>query len=156
MLSMVRKGTRSITFEAISKLLPSIERQSSRPAAVTLLIAYLTDETPSTHADAISIQPINVAGKLSADTYSSLAQRWEAKARIDPEFMAMWQGMDLYMHTPETLIERHNPETTIALLAEAPAEYKFTPKPYKGSHPHDTSRLDPMPSQHVAQEHEEP
>lgn len=155
-LSQYRAGTRSVTYDVIAKLLPVIERHSSRASAVTLLIAYLTDETPTSHADSISIQPVDATGQISADTYSSLAQRWEAKARLEPDFFAMWQGMDLYMHTPEILIDRHSSEKDIALLSETPAEYKFTPKPYKGSHPHDTIRTDAMPSQHVAQEHEEP
>ncbi len=132
-LSQYRAGTRSVTYDVIAKLLPVIERHSSRAAAVTLLIAYLTDETPATHADAVSIKPVDTTGQPSVDSYSSLAHRWEAKARTDAEFMAMWQGMDLYMHTPEILIERHSSEKDIALLAETPAEYKVTLKPRRPS-----------------------
>lgn len=148
MLSLIRKGTRSITLDSITKLLPAIEQRSSRAAAVTLLIAYLTDETPPSHADAIRIEPINAAGDPTADTYHELASRWETKARTDPEFMAMWQGMDAYMHTPENILYAR-PGADLALLAEPV-------KIYGGSHPQDINRLDPMPSQHAAQEHHEP
>lgn len=141
MLSMIRKGTRSITFDAIAKLLPAIEKHSSRTASVTLLIAYLTDETPPSHSDSITIQPIDESGQPIADEYRALSQRWEAKARLQPEFMAMWQGLDLYMHEPDAAavdarLQHRQPATDIALLSEQPAAYKVTKKP-RGSHPHD-------------------
>ena len=107
MLSLIRKGTRSITLDSITKLLPTIELRSSRAAAVTLLIAYLTDETPPSHAESIRITPLDAAGHTTADTYTQLAHRWAAKARTDPEFMAMWQGLDSYIHTPEDLTTRY-------------------------------------------------
>lgn len=157
-LAQFRKGSRPVTFDAIAKLLPIIERHSSRAAAVTLLIAYLTDETPPSHADRIHIQPRSTSGQPIADTYHELAERWEAKARLDSEFMAMWQGMDAYMHNPEIIITRHTsaaPESSIALLAEPIAQYNATPK-FRPGHPQDTNRLDPMPTQHAAQENQEP
>lgn len=119
-LSQYRAGTRSVTFDVIAKLLPAIEQHSSRAAAVTLLIAYLTDETPPSHTDSIRITPIDAAGQSTADTYTQLAQRWAAKARTDPDFMAMWQGLDSYMHTPENITTRYTypTDTDIALLAE--------------------------------------
>lgn len=117
-LSQYRAGTRAVTFDVISKLLPAIERHSSRPAAVTLLIAYLTDETPASHATSIRIQPVDPSGQTTPDTYARLSRAWEAKARTDPEFMAMWEGLDAYMHTPDTLARTSHPESTIALLAE--------------------------------------
>lgn len=152
MLSLIRKGTQEVTFKAITKLLPSIERHSSRAAAVTLLIAYLSDETPPSHQDSIRIEPIDLTGQPTADAYRALADRWERKARIEPDFMAMWQGMDAYMHTPENILYAR-PGSDIALLAEPMPEYKTTPRP---GHPHDTIRHDAMPSQHAAQEHHEP
>ena len=102
MLSMIRKGSRSITFDAIAKLLPAIEQHSSRAASITLLIAYLTDETPPSHSDSISIQPLDPTGQPGADAYRALSYRWESKARLDPDFMAMWQGLDLYIHETDT------------------------------------------------------
>jgi len=125
MLSLVRKGTRSITFDAIAKLLPAIERHSTRASAVTLLIAYLTDETPPSHKDSIRIEPINTHGQPTADAYRSLAARWEQKARIEPDFMAMWQSVDSYMFNPDH-ISYPRPAHDIALLAETPGTYSAT------------------------------
>jgi transcriptional regulator with XRE-family HTH domain len=146
MLSLIRKGTRQITFDAIAKLLPAIERHSSRAAAVTLLIAYLTDETPPSHSDSIRIEPVDAAGHLTADLYHDLAARWEAKGRQDPDFMAMWQGLDSYMHSPDRTTYAR-PTSDIALLAEPVTAYKATSG---GSTTfHDTIRHD------AAQEHRE-
>ena len=103
MLSMIRSGKRQITQEAISKLLPTVERHSDRPSAITLLIAYLTDETPASHTTSIRIESIDTAGKTQSDIYQRLANRWEKVARSDHGFMAMWQGLDKYMHSPEAL-----------------------------------------------------
>jgi hypothetical protein len=159
MLSMIRMGKRPVSFDAMTKLLPTIERQSSRSAAATLLIAYLRDETPDSHADTVRIEAIDPAGQPQADTYQQLAARWEAVARTDPEFMAMWQGLDKYMHDPSaeavtgTTYPRPGPEPTIALLAEPMTEYKASPSPGHGGH--DTIRHDAMPSRHAAQEHRE-
>lgn len=57
----------------------------------------------------------------------------------------------------ETLVEESEP--VVALLSETSGKYKFTPKltsKFTSGHPQDTNRTDPMPSQHVAQEHNEP
>ena len=151
-LSQYRAGTRAITYEVIAKLLPAIERHSSRAAAVTLLIAYLTDETPPSHAESIRIEPVDAAGHLTADLYHDLAARWEAKARQDPDFMAMWQSLDSYMHSPErTTCAR--PASEIALLAEPVTQYKATSGGSTAFHY--TIRHDAAPSQHAAQEHRE-
>lgn len=153
-LSQYRAGTRSVTLEVITKILPVIERHSTRAAAVTLLIAYLTDETPETHQDAIRIEPVDAAGEPTADVYHALADRWERKARLEPDFMAMWQGMDAYMHTPEDLLYAR-PESDIALVAEPMVEYKVTPKTGGGSSSifHDTIRHDVSPMS-AAADHE--
>lgn len=134
-LAQFRKGSRPVTYDAIAKLLPTIEHHSTRAAAVTLLIAYLTDETPPSHSDSISIQPLDPTGQPGADAYRALSHRWESKARLDPDFMAMWQGLDLYMHEPDTTTlearyatQPRSPEADIALLADTKAEYKTKPR----------------------------
>lgn len=124
-LIQYRSGNRAITFDAISKLLPTIERYSDRASAVTLLIAYLRDETPATHANAVRIEAIDHKGQPQADVYQKLARRWEEVARTDPDFMTMWQGLDSYMHTPEAIVTRSDhADPQIALLSEAPPDYK--------------------------------
>jgi hypothetical protein len=162
-------GKRPVSLDAMTKLLPTIERQSSRSAAATLLIAYLRDETPDSHADTVRIEAIDPAGQPQADTYQQLAARWEAVARTDPEFMGMWQGLDKYMHDPSaeavtattytrpgpepTTYPRPGQEPTIALLAEPLTESKASPSPGHGGHY--TIRHDAIPSCHAAQEHRE-
>lgn len=156
MLSLIRKGTRQISFDSIAKLVPAIERHSSRAAAVTLLIAYLTDETPPSHSDGIRIEPVDGAGHLTADLYHDLAARWESKAREDLDFMAMWQGLDSYMHNPDRTTYAR-PTSDIALLAEPVTAYKATcgGSTFYDTIRHDTIRHDAAPSQHAAQEHRE-
>ena len=154
MLSLVRKGTHHITFNALQKLLPAIESFSTRHSAITLHLAYLADETVDAYREAIRIEAIGSDGHTTLDTYAQLAADWEERARNDTSFYAMWLGMDNFMHHPERQAIDFDPqnESNIALLAEPVSTYHTTTR---GSHPQDIDRLDSMPSQHAAQEHEQ-
>ena len=160
-LSKFRSGKRPITLDALTKLLPAIERLSTRSHARTLLVAYLHDETPATYQPDIRIHAIDdTTGSLDRDDITLARDRWEAKARTDAEFAKMWLTLDGYMHEPDAAavdarLQHRQPESDIALLSEQPAAYKVTKKP-RGGLPHDAIRHDAMPSQHAAQEHHEP
>lgn len=155
MLSLIKKGTRQITFDALTKLLPAIESASTRAEAVTLHLAYLADETVDAYRTDINIRPIGSDGNHTLDTYAQLAADWEGRARNDSTFYNMWVGMHNYMYHPE-LLTRQDPSANegIALLAEPITSYEVSPRT-GGSHPQDIDRLDPMPSQHAAQEHQQ-
>lgn len=160
-LSRIRTGAKSITLDSLTKLLPAIERLSTRSHARALLVAYLHDETPQSYQPDIRIYAIDdTTGSLDRDDITIARDRWEAKARADAEFAKMWLTLDGYMHEPDAAavdarLQHRQPESDIALLSEKPIAYKVTKKP-RGSHPHDAIRHDAMPSQHAAQEHHEP
>lgn len=143
MLSRLRKGTHPITFEALSSLLPVIEKHSSRLEALTLHLAYLADEVVPAYKPDLRIEAINEQGKKQPDLYEQLGIQWIQRARSDPNFYVMWFGLDTYMHHPEReviifgddadskekdaseIIER---ETTIAgkkLKIISPAQYNY-------------------------------
>jgi len=105
-LSQFRAGTRRITFDALRKLLPTIEAASTRKEAITLLVAYLTDETPPDYAPHIRIEPLNEAGETQLDTYAELAQDWESLARMDPKFHAVWSGLNDFIQHPERITQQ--------------------------------------------------
>jgi hypothetical protein len=142
MLSLVRKGTHQISFNALQKLLPAIEQASTRHAAVCLHLAYLADETVETYKDAIRIEAIAADGTTSLDTYAQLSAEWEARSRSDPSFYAMWSSLDSYMHHPEQLTQLTEPDqlpriaepetssdrSEIALLSEPVTPYHTTPR----------------------------
>jgi hypothetical protein len=156
-LSKFRAGKRPITLDALTKLLPAIERLSTRSHARALLVAYLHDETPAPYQPDIRIYAVDEdTGTLDRDDITNARERWERKARADAEFAKMWLTLDGYMHEPSaTAVDARLAD--IALLAEPVTEYKATKKPRTGpSHPQDTIRHDAMPSQHAAQEHQEP
>lgn len=96
-------GKRPITLDSLSKLLPAIEKASDRQAALTILIAYLKDETPPDYSAHIRIEAIDAAGQSARDIYSELSISWEERARSDPNFFAMWLAEDNYMHHPERI-----------------------------------------------------
>lgn len=107
-----KNGGREITFEALCKLVPVIERMSNREAAVSLIIAYLFDKTPQTHAAHIKIESVDAEGQPAPDAYRALAQAWEDRARREPGFFDMWQGMEFYMTSPEKLLGEQQQTTT--------------------------------------------
>lgn len=154
-LSRVRTGDKDITLKALTKLLPAIERLSTRSHARALLVAYLHDETPAPYQPDIRIYAVDEdTGTLDRDDITIARDRWERKARADAEFAKMWLTLDGYMHEPSAIAVDAR-LADIALLAEPVTEYKATQKP-RGSFPQDTIRHDAMPSQHAAQEHHEP
>ena len=95
LLSQWRAGSRPITLDAVAKLLPVISQRSSETDAISLLQAYLHDETPESWRSKISIV---FSEQTSKDAIAELAAKWEAKARVDARFHSMWVGMDGYMH----------------------------------------------------------
>jgi hypothetical protein len=101
-LSRIRAAKRSITLEALAKLLPAVERLSSRAHARTLLVAYLHDETPPAYEADVKIEAIDATGSLQRDAIAIARDRWEAKARSDAEFAKMWLTMDGYMHEADS------------------------------------------------------
>lgn len=134
LLSQWRAGTRPITLDALSKLLPVIESHSNRAEALTILIAYLQDETPEPYAAAVRIYAVDLDhGGISKDSLKLLAERWEKRARADAPFAEMWQGMDSYMNgtidqaEPASAIEQINVRTPARAsdltLNEPPADY---------------------------------
>jgi len=157
-LSRVRSGDKDITRKALAKLLPAIEQLSSRREARSLLIAYLHDETPPEYQSSVLLQAIEEGtGEVDLDIIAQLGARWVRKARSNTNFAKMWLLQDGLMHEPDAEVVTArilNFEKDIALVAEPVVEYKAT-KP-RGGHPQDVNRLDPMPSQHAAQEHQEP
>jgi len=157
-LSKFRAGKRPITLDALTKLLPAIERLSDRSQARALLVAYLNDETPAEYQPDVRIYAVNEdTGTVDLDDIAITRDRWERKARTDSEFAKMWLMLDGYMHEPDAeavdaRLAARESESTIALLAEPKAKCKTS----GGGGFHDTIRHDAIPSQHAAQEHQEP
>ena len=128
-LSRVRSGHKPITFDALSKLLPAIERLSERRDACNLLVAYLEDETPPDYQAAIRLYAIDEAnGTVEKDIITIAAERWTKRARTDAEFAAMWLTLDGYMHEANAaavdakieaeLEKRNDPEVTYLLTTD--------------------------------------
>jgi len=111
-LSLFRSGARPITFDAIAKLLPAIEANSNRTAAITILIAYLHDETPPAYQRAVRIDAIDPAGATAMDDYQRLSKDWEQRSRRESSFFSMWLGLDNFMHHPEILEATPIPQPT--------------------------------------------
>ena len=112
LFTQYRSGTRPITFDAIAKLLPAIEAHSNRTAAITLLIAYLHDETPPAYQRAVRIDAIDPAGATAMDDYQRLSKDWEQRSRRESSFFSMWLGLDNFMHHPEILEATPVPQPT--------------------------------------------
>lgn len=110
-LHLYRKGERQITFEALKKLLPCIEKESTRLEAITLHLAYLADEVAPSYAADLRIEAVDASGQKQADIYDQIALHWAYRARTEPNFFAMWLGLDNFMHHPEReVVMFENPE----------------------------------------------
>lgn len=146
-LSKFRAGKRPITLDALTKLLPAIERISTRSHARAILVAYLRDETPAAYAPDILIYSINeTTGNLDRDAITIARDRWESKARADADFAKMWLMLDGYMHESSAIAVDAR-LADIALLAEPVKTYGSTRT--SPSHPQDTIRHDSMSSQRI-------
>ncbi len=175
-LSRFKSGIREPTLDAITKLLPAIEGLSDRTHALTILIAYLEDNIPDRYEPFIALHALDEStGEIASDLIRIVRDRWEDNARSDPDFARMWLTMDGYMHSDDsdatdraidkviTHMQAANDssaDNVTSKAAEEPAAYGSSkPKPKlttgPGSGGHDLVRTDAMPSQHVAQEHEE-
>jgi hypothetical protein len=121
---------RPITLDALTKLLPAIERLSTRSHARALLVAYLHDETPAPYQPDIRIYAVDEdTGTLDRDDITIARDRWERKARADAEFAKMWLTLDGYMHEPSAIAVDAR-LSDIALLAEPVKTYgASSPKP---------------------------
>lgn len=136
-LSRIRAAKRSITLDALAKLLPAVERLSSRSHARTLLVAYLHDETPPTYKGDVQIQAIDATtGTLQRDAIAIARDRWEAKARSDAEFATMWLTMDGYMHEPDAhaVDARVAAYTSTAIATSLVMEEPRTPAAWAAQH----------------------
>lgn len=101
-LSRIRAGDKDITIKALTKLLPAVQRLSTRSHARALLVAYLHDETPPDYEPDIRICAVDEdTGTIDLDAIAITRDRWEAKARSDAEFAKMWLTLDGYMHEPD-------------------------------------------------------
>jgi hypothetical protein len=99
-LSKFRAGKRPITLDALTKLLPAVQRLSTRSHARALLVAYLHDETPPDYEPDIRICAVDEdTGTIDLDAIAITRDRWEAKARSDAEFAKMWLTLDGYMQS---------------------------------------------------------
>lgn len=106
LMSLWKAGKRPITFEALGKLLPAIERHSTRTDALYLHVAYLLDEIVAGYEADLNVTAIDGATKAPrADTIQERASRWIKKARTDSEFEVMWNSLDGYMSGREELIK---------------------------------------------------
>lgn len=106
LMSMWRAGKRPITFGALGKLLPAIERHSNRTEALTLHVAYLLDEIVTGYEADLSVTAIDSTTKIQrTDIIQERASRWIKKARTDSEFEVMWNSLDGYMAGREELIK---------------------------------------------------
>ena len=131
LLSLIRRGKRPITQDALAQLLPAIEHASTRRHALTLLLAYLRDETPPEYLSELRLEIIDqTTGGAGLDTYAALSHEWEQLARYDAKFHAVWAGLDAYIHHPDRLADHlsdrshgADPETQVALLAEPSPHY---------------------------------
>lgn len=144
-LSKFRSGKRSVTFDALSKLLPAIERLSTRSHARALLVAYLHDETPTAYEPDVRIYAIDdTSGTVDKDAITLACERFEKHARADADFARMWLTLDGYIHEPDAIqvdarTAAHTgpdhdaeEEPPIALLAEPLTPYNQPQPPSKG------------------------
>lgn len=93
-----RSGKRPITFESLTKLLPAIERHSSRTEALTLHVTYLLDEVVKDYESDLRISAIDATTQApSIDSIQERANRWAQKARTEHQFESMWAGLDGYI-----------------------------------------------------------
>jgi hypothetical protein len=97
-LSNIRSGKRPISLEALTKLLPAVEKLSNRFVCADLLLAYFRDETPAGYEFLLKISPtLHPKIALSLDPFDERAKRWADKARKDQSFNEMWELLDSYM-----------------------------------------------------------
>lgn len=97
-LHQYRSGKRPITFDALTKLLPAIERHSNRTEALTLHVAYLLEEVVKGYETDLRISAIDATTQApSIDAIQERANRWAQKARTEHQFEAMWAGLDGYI-----------------------------------------------------------
>jgi AcrR family transcriptional regulator len=102
LLTSYYHGKRPITFEGLTKLLPAIERHSSRTEAVSLHIAYLLDEVVAEYRADLSIA--TAEPRIAADAIARRAKHWEETARTNPDFEAMWAGLSYFMEGTEETV----------------------------------------------------
>jgi hypothetical protein len=129
-LSKFRSGKRHITFEALSKLLPAVEKLSSRLYARTLLVAYLNDETPADYTGDVRVYAVDEnTGAVEKDIIATTRDRWESRARSDATFATWWLTTDGYMHEADTdavdaraIQYQQEHHADLALVAEDPPQ----------------------------------
>jgi hypothetical protein len=108
-LSQVSNGA-GITNAALAKLLPTIIYHSSRGEALTLLVAYLEDETPPAYISDIRIYAVDQNnGTVRKDRLARMAEFWLEKARSDADFANMWLLQDAYMSGDTASLEEQMP-----------------------------------------------
>lgn len=137
----VRAGEKQITFKALTKLLPAIEKLSTRGHARSLLVAYLNDETPPDFTGDVRVYAVDeTTGTVEKDIIATTRDRWDSRARSDATFASWWLTTDGYMHEADTdavdkrAIEyQRQQEGDLALVAEEPAQDNITPLP--STHP---------------------
>lgn len=104
LLSLVRRDKRPITLENLIKLIPAIEKASSRQEALSLIIAHLLDQTPPDYLADLLIEAKDAeTGETSKDELSAMAEDWEGIARRNPRFRSVWAGLNAFMNHPEKL-----------------------------------------------------
>ncbi|WP_395741065.1 hypothetical protein [Prosthecobacter sp.] len=138
-VSRVRAGEKQITLTALTKLLPAIEKLSTRTEARSLLVAYLHDETPPDYTGDVRVYAIDEStGAMEKDVIAHTRDRWEARARSDATFATWWLTADGYMHEADTdavderaIKYQQERNTEIALVAEEAPEDNVTPLPTK-------------------------
>lgn len=128
-LSKIRLEKKAITFAALGKLLPAIEKLSDRSQARSLLVAYLNDETPPDYSADVRVYAVDeITGTVERDIIAAMRDRWDARARSDATFAAWWLTSDGYMHEADTdavdaramKYQRDQQTDDIALVAEDP------------------------------------
>jgi len=144
-LSRIRTGAKNITFDSLTRLLPAIERLSTRSHARALLVAYLHDETPTAYEPDVRIYAIDdTSDTVDKDAITLACERFEKHARADADFARMWLTLDGYIHEPDAIqvdarTAAHTgpdhdaeEEPPIALLAEPLTPYNQPQPPSKG------------------------
>lgn len=124
----VRAGEKPITFKALTKLLPAIEKLSTRAQARALLVAYLNDETPPDFSGDVRVYAIDeTTGTVEKDIIATTRDRWETRARSDASFATWWLTTDGYMHEADTdavderaMKYQQERNSDLALVAEDP------------------------------------
>lgn len=128
-LSNFRAGKHPITLDALSKLLPAIEKHGTRTEALTLHVAYLFDEVVAGYEQDLTITAIDPQTSTSrVDAIDLRARKWAKKSRLDADFESMWDSLDRFIIGTDDVIA----DLTIDALARAEDAKRtgtFAPEP---------------------------